>query len=259
MKQKKNKRLIPERLEKMRDMIRRQRAVRIDEICQELGISPPTARRDLVRLENSGAVRRVHGGAVAVETRLEEPLFDDKRTIAPKEKQKIAVAAANLVNSEETIYLDGGSTVLELARILRDRQDVNIVTNSLRTAIELSGSGPSVTLTGGRLRRRSQTMVGPLSKLILGKLHFDKAFMGTIGLSLKEGMTTTDPDEAYTKNLAMAQSSQVILLADHSKIGKVSFAHAGDIDKISMLITDKKADKQFIKQAKKKQIKIIQE
>ncbi len=254
---KKDKSLIPERLEQIAEMIKEQRAVKIDDMCEKLGISAPTARRDLERLERRGVLRRVHGGAVAVERCLDEPLFDDKTAIAGHQKKAIAAAAVKLVNRDETLYLDGGSTVLELARLLREHKNLNIVTNSLRTALELSGSGPNITLVGGRLRRRSQTMVGSLTSHTLSKLHFDKAFMGTIGLGIKAGLTTTNPEEAYTKRLAMEQSSEVILLADSSKIGKTSFAHAGDIVSVSTIITDRNADMEFLKQVRKLNIKII--
>lgn len=255
---KNRKKLIPERLEQLQSILRKQHTVRVDEICSKLGVSPPTARRDLERLEKNGVARRVHGGAILAGKRLEEPLFDDKTSIALREKMKIAALAAELVKPNETIYIDGGSTALELARLLAKRENLNIVTNSLRTALELSGSGPSVTLIGGKLRRRSQTMVGALTAPILRELHFDRAFMGTIGLTIEDGLTTTDPDEAYTKRLAMAQSAECILLADSGKIGKVSFARAGDIDSISKLICDKKAAPSFIKAVVKKGIEVIQ-
>lgn len=242
----------------MQSMLRRHHTVRVEEICERLGISPPTARRDLERLERNGIVRRVHGGAILAEKRLDEPLFDDKTSLSAREKMKIAALAAELVKANDTIYIDGGSTTLELARLLRERENLNIVTNSLRTALELSGSGPSVTLVGGRLRRRSQTMVGSLSEFILRELHFDHAFMGTIGLTIADGMTTTDPDEAYTKRLAMEQSTESILLADSSKIGKVSFARAGGITEITKLITDKRAEQGFIKAVRKLGIEVIQ-
>jgi DeoR family transcriptional regulator, fructose operon transcriptional repressor len=254
---KKAKKLIPERLEQVRAMLAGGQAVRVEDICRKLNISPPTARRDLERLERSGLLRRVHGGAVLAEKRLDEPLFDDKTAIAQREKMRIAAAGAKFVNPNDTIYIDGGSTLLEMARLLKDRSNVNIVTNSLRTALELSGSGPSVILIGGQLRRRSQTMVGSLTKFVLSELHFDKAFMGTIGLTLKDGMTTTDPDEAYTKQLAMAQSSEVILLADSGKIGKVSFAHAGQLALIDRLISDKQADAAIIKTFRKCGLEIL--
>ena len=251
------KELAPRRLDNLRELIRGKGVIRVEEICSQLRVSPATVRRDLDQLEESGAIRRVHGGAVSVESRLEEPLFDDKASIAAREKNRIAQAALQFIATGDTIYLDGGSTVLEFAQLLHDRTNLTVVTNSLRAAHELAGRGPRLILIGGELRRLSQTMVGPLTRCVLRELHVDKAFMGTIGLSLKEGMTTTDPGEAYTKELVMSQARQVILLADSGKAGKVAFARAGGLENIHALVTDKQLDKHFAKELVKKGIKVI--
>jgi DeoR/GlpR family transcriptional regulator of sugar metabolism len=231
--------------------------IRIEDLCRQLKVSPATMRRDLDQLEQGGAIRRVHGGAVSVESRLEEPMFADKASLAVREKRRIAEAALTFIEPGDTIYLDGGSTVLELARLLRDRTNLTVVTNSLRAAHELSGRGPRLILIGGELRRLSQTMVGPLTRLVLHELHLDRAFMGTIGFSAKEGLTTTDPSEAFTKEVVMGQARQVIVLADSSKAGKVSFASAGHWDDVHVLITDKPVDKDLSKQLVKNGIKLV--
>jgi DeoR/GlpR family transcriptional regulator of sugar metabolism len=241
----------------LRELIRGSGVIRVDEICRRLGISPATARRDLDELEVAGVIRRVHGGAVSVESRLEEPMFDDKASIAAREKHRIAEAALQFVENGDTIYLDGGSTVLEFARLLRERANITVVTNSLRAAHELAGRGPRLILIGGELRRLSQTMVGPLTRFALQELHVDKAFMGTIGLTLKEGLTTTDPSEAFTKEFVMSRARQVILLADSGKAGKVSFARAGRLENVHVFITDKQLDKNFAKELTKTGIKLV--
>lgn len=243
--------LAPERQEKLREFIRQRGVARVDEIIRELGVSPATARRDLDALEATGRIKRVHGGAMSVETRLDEPLFDAKTSLHAKEKQRIAKAAADLIQSGETVFLDGGSTVLELARLLVDREDLTVVTNSLRAAIELSGRGPQLVLVGGELRRRSQTVVGAFTRLLLEQVHLTKAFMGTMGLSLGEGLTTSDPSEAYTKELVSTQADQVILLTDSSKLGKASFAKAGRLDDVDLVITDAQIEAKFERELRK--------
>src|SRR5438093_4155801 len=115
------KELAPQRLDNLRALIRQSGVSRLDDLCRQLKVSPATVRRDLDQLERTGAIRRVHGGAVSVDSRLDEPLFDDKTSIASREKQRIAEAALQFIQNDETIYLDGGSTVLALARLLRDR------------------------------------------------------------------------------------------------------------------------------------------
>jgi len=249
------KALAAERLDRIRDLVRARRVIRLQELCREVGVSMATARRDLEELEKRGELRRVHGGAVSVESRLEEPLFDDKTALAAREKQRIAAAALARIQPDETIYLDGGSTVLALARLLRERSNVTVVTNSLRAAIELSGAGPRLILVGGELRRLSQTVVGPLTRSVLEELHVDRAFMGTMGFGA-DGLTTTDAGEAFTKELVMRRAREVVLLADSSKAGKILFARAGRLEQVHVVITDKHLAPEWTKELTKRGVKI---
>jgi len=249
--------LAPKRLETLRGLLNRNQVIGVRELTTQLQVSTATIRRDLDALESLGELRRVYGGAVSTGGRLEEPLFDDKTSIAAGEKRRIAQAALKLVRPNDTVYLDGGSTVLELARLLRDHSNVTLVTNSLRAAAELAGRGPRLILVGGELRRLAQTTVGPLTRFIIRELRVDKAFMGTIGLSLDEGLTTTDPGEAYTKELMMEHAREVILLADSSKAHKVSFTRAGQLDKVRILITDRRIDRKFGRQLRKRGVKVV--
>lgn len=246
MNKKADRGLAAERQDKILQLIRAERVARVDELGSELNVSAATIRRDLVDLEKRGKLRRVHGGAVAVEGRLDEPpIFDDKASVAAGEKRAIAAEAFNLIQPGETIYLDGGTTTLELVRLIRDMQGITVVTNSLRAAVELGGSGPRLILIGGELRRRSQTLVGPLTRGTLNELHVDKAFMGTMGLTVAEGLTTTDPAEAFTKEVVMRQAREVILLVDSHKIGKVSFARSGDVRQLDRILTDAGVSEEF--------------
>jgi DeoR family transcriptional regulator, fructose operon transcriptional repressor len=148
--------------------------------------------------------------------------------------------------------------VLALARALRTRTDVTVVTNSLRAATELSGQGPRTILVGGELRRLSQTLVGPLTRHVLETLQFDVAFMGTMGLGLDGVITTTDPAEAYTKELVMGRAAEVVLLADRSKLGKVSFARAGRLDQVDVLVTDRGVSREWRKVLKDAGVTLVE-
>jgi len=250
-------RLAAERLENIRRFLKNHGVARVDELCAELGVSAATVRRDLGQLDRRGHIRRVHGGAVCVEPRLEEPVFDDKATIAAAEKQRIAVAALRLVKPRDSVFLDGGSTVLAFARLLDGMDRLTVVTNSLRVAGLFSGSGPRTILVGGELRRLSQTFVGSLTEPLIDKIRVDTAFMGTIGLEVQGGMTTTDPREGYTKGLVMSRARRVVLLADSSKIGKVSFVRFGRLADVDVLVTDSKGAKKDLAKIRKKGIKVI--
>jgi len=231
--------LAPEREAKLRALLQQQRVVRVEDLCRELGVSAATVRRDLDRLEQAGELQRVHGGAIAGESRLAEPLFEDKASVALAQKRRIALKALEQVEQDACIYLDGGSTVLELARLLHDHSRLTVTTNSLRVASDLAGVGPRLIVVGGELRRLSQTFVGTLTGALLERLHVDTAFMGTIGLSVEAGLTTTDPREAHTKGLVMSRARRVVVLADSSKVGKVSFACSGALSQVDCVITDR--------------------
>lgn len=230
--------LAAERQARILALLQTQRAVRVDDLCTSLGVSPATARRDLGELSAQGRIRKVHGGAIPLAGHLAEPLFADKAMDASAAKLAIAKAARAMIEPNDCIYLDGGSTVLALAELLTDAQPLTVVTNSLRVAMALASAGPRLILVGGDLRKLSQTFVGPLTQPLIEQLHVDKTFMGTLGLSMEAGMTTTDPAEAFTKRLVMQRAAQVVLLADSTKFGKVAFAQVGPWKQIDTLITD---------------------
>lgn len=249
--------LAPRRHERLCQIVREEYVVRVEDLARQLRVSSATVRRDLEQLESLGEVRRVHGGAVGIESRLDEPLFDVKTSIAAREKQRIARAALTFIQPNDTIFLDGGSTVLELARLIKDRMNITVATNSIRAALELAARGPRLILIGGEFRRLSQTLVGTLTRFTLDGLHLDKAFMGTIGITLEEGLTTTDPNEAYTKELVMRHAREVYLLADHSKIGKVSFSQAGLLERVGVVITDNPVDRKFAQRLRKRGVNLV--
>lgn len=234
----------PERRERVKQIVRSRHAVRVEDLKVELGVSTATIRRDLDELEGTGALRRVHGGAVSLDVRPIEARFDAKAARHAQEKRRIAVAAAALVEPESTIYLDAGSTCLELARLLTERDDVTVVTNSLPAIVELAGRGPRLVVIGGELRPLSQAIVGPLSTPLLDELYVDRAFMGTFSLSLDAGLTTTDPAEAFTKERALTRAREVVLLVDSTKLGTRSFAHAGRLDQVHIIVTDAALDEE---------------
>jgi len=234
----------PERRERLRQIVRSRHAVRVEELRSELGVSTATIRRDLDELEGSGALRRVHGGAVSLDVHPIEARFEAKAAKHTREKRRIAARALRMVDRDSTIFLDAGSTCLELARLLAERTDVTVVTNSLPAIVELAGRGPRLVVAGGELRPLSQALVGPLSVRLLEELYVDRAFMGTFGLSLDAGLTTTDPAEAFTKAQVLSRAREVVLLVDSSKMGTRSFAHAGRLDQIDVVITDAALDEE---------------
>lgn len=229
----------------------------ISELSGELHVSEATVRRDLEALEQQGVVRRVYGGAELLRTRHTEPLYEEKASLHALEKARIAEAAVKYIQEGDTIFLDGGSTVLEMARRLPSLRDLTVVTNSLMAAAELMEKNFHLILVGGAFRSLSRTLVGPLTSKILEGLTVSKAFLGTIGLEAERGISTTDPNEAYTKELVMKRAEKVYLLADSSKFGVSSFVFSGSASDIDVLITDAGLPAAAVKQLKSQNIEVI--
>ena len=233
-----SRQLAAQRRAQLRSIVESRRGARLDELSAMLGVSPATVRRDLDQLTGEGRLLRVHGGAVAIDERPREVVFDLKASKAAEEKERIAARAVQLLSPDDTIYLDSGSTLLAVARLLHSWDRLTVVTNSLPVAVELVDQAPQVIMIGGQLRSPSQALVGPLTQLLLDKISVDRALVGTFALSMESGLMTTDPLEAYTKELVLGRARQVILLADSSKVGTRSLVHVGHLEAIDIFVTD---------------------
>jgi DeoR/GlpR family transcriptional regulator of sugar metabolism len=249
--------LAPERRKRLRLIVESRRSARLEELSAALGVSQATVRRDLDELAAEGKLRRVHGGAVAIDERPSELHFDVKAVEAAEEKERIAARAVELLSPDDTVYLDSGSTVLAAARLLRGWSSLTVVTNSLPAATELAGQGPRLIVLGGEVRATSQALVGPLTHLLLDTLHFDRALIGTFAFSLEDGLTTTDPAEAYTKELVLERAREVILLADSRKVGTRSLVRAGRLEAIDILVTDGGIDDRTVRSLERRGLKVI--
>ena len=180
-------------------------------------------------------MERTRGGAVPA-TRY-EPSFVDKEGANRQQKQAIARAAAAIVEPGQTVFLDAGTTTLELARALRGRSDVTVATNSVPIAVELGGRVRLV-LTGGTVRESTLALIGPLAERSIEQMHVDIAFVGMNGVSASAGFTTPTWEEAATKARMIAAARVAVVLADSSKLGAVTFARVAGLDEVDLLITD---------------------
>ena len=217
--------------------------VRVTDASAHFAVSDVTIRGDLSDLEARGLVVRVHGGAMPTSAVVdaEQPLetSQDKHAAA---KRAIGAAAAQLVSSGESVYIDAGSTALALAHALVDRHelhDVIIVTCSLTTALALEDAMPrfTVIVTGGTLRPLQHSLVNPFAAPMLAALNLDWAFIGCNGVDVAAGVTNVNLPEAEIKTLVMSRSRRRVLIADASKLGVVDLAVIAPIDGFDTLVT----------------------
>jgi DeoR family transcriptional regulator of aga operon len=210
-------------------------------LADDLAASPATIRRDLAALERQRLLARTHGGAVAHAVSYELPLRYKGVRFAG-EKRRIASAAAGTVTEGMAVGLTGGTTATEVARALAG-QRLTIVTNALNIASEL-GVRPNVKLivTGGLARSQTYELSGPIAEASLTGLNLDVAFIGVDGVDAKAGCTTHEEVEAHTNAVMIRHANRVVLVADSSKIGKVTFARICEAGEVDELITDQAAD-----------------
>jgi len=233
-----------DRMRAVLSILRERGEVTSTALCAELRVSPATLRRDLTDLEGQGLLARTHGGARAVDaTDSEIPVrLRDHRLVAIK--RRIAAHAAALVPSgPHAVALTGGVTTSEVAKALRGRPKLTIVTSSLTIAADCAvDANIKVIITGGLVRANSLEAVGPLSVHAFDAITVGTAILGADGMSAASGATTYDEIEARTA-IAMATNAQrVIVAVDGSKIGKVTFARMVGLSQIDDLVTDSSAD-----------------
>jgi len=235
----------------------------VEELSELFATSPASVRRDLVRLEERGLVHRTHGGAMLAQ-QIYEPFrfdasFNERERRFTPEKQRIALAAAELVNENETIGFTAGTTTTHVARALCLRSGLHVITNAVNIGMELSASNSLDTmLTGGSMRWAGAfSLIGPTAIETLNVTVMDKVFIGVCGVDPKHGATTIEADEAAVFRAMVRRARQVIVVADSSKVGMTSRSVICATADIDVLITDDGVAKEAVDAFKTRNVQVI--
>lgn len=220
-------------------LIETQGEVSVADVSQRVGVSEMTVRRDLEALEGRGALIRLHGRAVAPVSRSYEPPFDVRVGSAPAAKERIGALAASLLAEGETVVLDVGTTTLEVARALKGRRNITVLTPSLPIANVLAEEpGIRLMLTGGVLRPGERSLVGDLAVGSFRDYRFDTVVLGVGGIDLEAGLTEYNLDDTRVKRAAIEIARRIIVVADATKLGRVAFARICPLAQVDVLVTD---------------------
>ncbi|GAA1798165.1 MAG: DeoR/GlpR family DNA-binding transcription regulator [Actinobacteria bacterium] len=206
-------------------------------LAERLGVTHETIRKDLVVLQERGLLRRVHGGAVPVESLAHEAPVAARTAYGP-EKLRIAEAARAFLPDEGAVLLDSGTTTLALAQLLPPSEQLMAITNSLPIATTLLPRVGGLTIIGGRVRRETEASVDQWALRSLEAVRVDVAFLGTNAFSLDHGLATPDEAEAAVKSAFVGAARLRVLLADHSKFGRESVFRYATLHDIDVLVTD---------------------
>lgn len=208
-------------------------------LADALAVSTMTVRRDLDVLERQGYLRRIHGGARAIDEWDVDYRLRRSRNVCAK--RLIGAKAAEWVQDGETVYLDAGTTTMEVAKAIKARRlnHVRVVTHAVNIAAELTGTpGLGLLQIGGELFLHNYSATGPLAIETVRRFSFDRLFLGAQGVDLTAGVTNSSLLEAEVKNAAIASSRWICLVCDASKWGRVTFASSGDLRDLDLFITD---------------------
>lgn len=226
-----------ERQDLILSLLREKDVVTVKEMCDVTSASESTIRRDLTELENNQYIKRVHGGASLLKKKREEPTLLEKTTKNQKEKNVMAQKAASFIEDGDSIYLDAGSSTMELIPFLKDKS-VMVVTNGIPHVQLLIEYGIETYVISGKAKKGTAALIGTKAVEAIKEYRFDKCFLGINGVHLEQGLTTPDPEEASVKQTALAQSQAKYVLADPSKFGEVSFANVADLANVHIITTD---------------------
>lgn len=226
------------RRKKILDELRKKEIVYLEDLVKTLNdISEATIRRDLKALEEEGYVDLLRGGAAKVRTGSYDVPLQTKERLHTAEKDRIARFAASLVDDGEVIYIDSGTTALQMVKYLKEKQ-IKVITSNTQVINALEDTKFSLILLGGDLHRSLGSVAGPITEKQLSELFFDKAFLGASGYTLKGGINTPDLREANKKRIVMEHSQKTYVLADGSKAYKQTLCKAFDLDECVILTNE---------------------
>ncbi len=247
-----------ERQAQILHILTRNQRISVSEVCETFDVSEATARRDLEALAEQGKLQRVHGGAILLsEAPPEAPILQREREQAA-EKIHIGLAAAALVGDGETVFLSSGSTVLEAARALRTRANLTVITNSLPVVNILAGlENISLICLGGQLRDSELSFIGHIAEQALTELRADKILLGIRAISLEHGLTNDYLPETMTDRAILRAGREVVLLADHTKFGRVAAARLAPLESVHTIVTDSATPPDFLEALRERGIRVI--
>lgn len=236
-----------ERLDSIKSIIRQEKKVIVTELSKHFSVTEETIRRDLDKLEEEGLVTRTYGGAVLNADKMIEGIQYYKRaTINADAKKKIAKNVLKEIGNSLTIGLDSSTTAFEVASLLKDREDITIITNSVPILNELAQSKVNILSIGGMLNKNSLSLQGYVAKDALKNYNIDIALISCKGISLEQGASDTDEMEADIKKEMLAHANRIILMADDSKFDQVAFVKIANLNVFNLIVTNRKPRQDWI-------------
>ena len=236
-----------QRLDMIEEYVLEHKNASLDTLCEKFNVSKNTIRRDVDILLKRGSIMKVYGGVAALETPQTLPLlsYEERGGRFPDEKKEICRRAAELVAEDDTIYIDTGTTCLNLVDFIADKH-CTILTNSL-LIFNKAASYPNLDIISvpGKLNRKTLSFTGPDINDYLQTYNISMAFMACTGVTMKSGLTNASAEEYITKKAIAENANSMILLADHSKFGRISLMTYSSMEKLDAIVTDQPLPEEY--------------
>lgn len=230
---------IAERHKYILNTLQKEGFVKVVDIAKKLDVTTVTIRKDLKALEEKGLLYRTHGSASPINPHITDRNVKEKEKIKTKEKQLIGIFAARLIEEDDSIIINSGSTICAFAEQIEPKGRLTVVTSSIKaTSILSENEGINISQLGGTLRRSSMSVIGNYTLSFLENITCSKVFLGVDGVDLDFGVTTSNIEEAELNKAMMNISLKTIVLCDSSKFGRKGFGKICNLDKIDIIITD---------------------
>jgi DeoR family myo-inositol catabolism operon transcriptional repressor len=247
--------LKPKRIEQIEQYVFEHQTVSLDELVKVFDVSKNTIRRDIQQLVERGTIKKIYGGVAVNHSTLES--FNVRQTRNQKQKKSIARAAAKFVEDGDIIYIDSGTTTLEMVEYLQTKH-VTIITNNLDFIINsFPYKNLNVIAIGGVLDRETKSFISFKNMDLLKAYNIKKAFMASAGISISNGVTHSSPLESEIKKTVVKRSSEIYLLVDHYKFDKYALMTYCGLDEIDYIITDTTPSENYQEYAKKHNIRLV--
>ena len=249
-----------ERREQIIQRLRQQGSVQVNDLSVLFGVSTVTIRNDLAFLEKQGIAVRAYGGALICDSNTPgiEPSVEDKSSLNTAVKRSIAQAAVSLIKPGHRVILDSGTTTYEIARMMRQHTDIIAMTNGMNVANALlEAEGVELLMTGGHLRRQSQSFYGDQAEQSLQNYHFDMLFLGVDAIDLERGVSTHNEDEARLNRRMCEVAERIIVVTDSTKFNRSSLHKIIDMQRIHTIIVDEGIPVDSLEGLRKSGIEVI--
>lgn len=230
-----------ERRNKILEILKTDGRVVVGDLSVMFSVTEETIRRDLEKLEKEGFAKKTYGGAIIAESATVDLPFLVRKQSNVASKEHIAGLVCTLVEDGDHLMLDASSTAVYIAKQLKNKKNLTVITNSIEIMLELSDmSGWKILSTGGALREGSLSLVGHQAEKMISTFHVDKSIISCNGIDNRKGITDANEMDAHMKRLMLESANMKILAVDQSKFDRISFSKIEEIAGIDMIVTDKK-------------------